>query len=65
MQMHLVHESRMMMSDLFLVCRNMMIESARFSHGQGMTQMKDLSKLDVNSFDAVIFPGGHGIVKNL
>ncbi|KAI7798377.1 ES1 protein [Triplophysa rosa] len=45
--------------------RNMMIESARFSHGQGMTQMKDLSKLDVNSFDAVIFPGGHGIVKNL
>lgn len=51
--------------DVFLVCRNMMIESARFSHGQGMTQMNDLSKLDVNTFDAVIFPGGHGIVKNL
>lgn len=43
----------------------MMMESARFSHGQGMMQMQDLSKLDVNSFDAVIFPGGHGIIKNL
>lgn len=45
--------------------RNMMVESARFSHGQGMMQMQDLSKLDVNTFDAVIFPGGHGITKNL
>uniref|UniRef100_A0A3P9NTI3 Glutamine amidotransferase class 1 domain containing 3, like n=1 Tax=Poecilia reticulata TaxID=8081 RepID=A0A3P9NTI3_POERE len=45
--------------------RNMMIESARFIHGQGKRQMQDLSTLDVNSFDAVIFPGGHGIVKNL
>uniref|UniRef100_A0A3Q3G693 Glutamine amidotransferase class 1 domain containing 3, like n=1 Tax=Labrus bergylta TaxID=56723 RepID=A0A3Q3G693_9LABR len=45
--------------------RNMMMEAARFSHGQGMMQMQDLSKLDVNSFDAVIFPGGHGIIKNL
>ncbi|XP_035494863.1 ES1 protein, mitochondrial [Scophthalmus maximus] len=45
--------------------RNMMVESARFSHGQGMMQMQDLSKLDVNSFDAVIFPGGQGIIKNL
>ncbi|KAG9354803.1 hypothetical protein JZ751_001516 [Albula glossodonta] len=45
--------------------RNMMVEAARFSHGQGMMQMQDLSKLDVNSFDAVIFPGGHGVTKNL
>lgn len=45
--------------------RNMMMESARFSHGQGLMQMHDLSKLDPNSFDAVIFPGGHGITKNL
>ncbi|KAG5281475.1 hypothetical protein AALO_G00072650 [Alosa alosa] len=45
--------------------RNMMMESARFSHGQGMMQIQDLSRLDVNTFDAVIFPGGHGIVKNL
>ena len=43
----------------------MMMEAARFSHGQGMMQMQDLAKLDVNSFDAVIFPGGHGVVKNL
>ncbi|KAJ8285858.1 hypothetical protein GJAV_G00031790 [Gymnothorax javanicus] len=45
--------------------RNMMVEAARFSHGQGRMHMQDLSKLDVNNFDAVIFPGGHGITKNL
>ncbi|KAG7489905.1 hypothetical protein JOB18_023144 [Solea senegalensis] len=45
--------------------RNVMLESSRFSHGQGQMQMHDLNKLDVNSFDGVIFPGGHGIVKNL
>ncbi|KAF6729285.1 ES1 protein, mitochondrial [Oryzias melastigma] len=45
--------------------RNMMIESARFSHGQGKMQMQDLSSLDANNFDAVIFPGGYGITKNL
>ncbi|KAM4746486.1 ES1 protein, mitochondrial [Anableps anableps] len=45
--------------------RNMMIESARFIHGEGKRQIQDLSTLDVNYFDAVIFPGGHGIVKNL
>lgn len=42
-----------------------MIESARFIHDQGKKQIQDLSTLDVNNFDAVIFPGGHGIVKNL
>ncbi|KAM9393085.1 ES1 protein, mitochondrial [Pholidichthys leucotaenia] len=45
--------------------RNTMVEAARFSHGQGVMQMQDLAKLDVNSFDAVIFPGGYGITKNL
>ncbi|PWA19788.1 hypothetical protein CCH79_00006903 [Gambusia affinis] len=45
--------------------RNVMIESARFIHDQGKKQIQDLSTLDVNNFDAVIFPGGHGIVKNL
>ncbi|CAK6950259.1 ES1 protein%2C mitochondrial [Scomber scombrus] len=45
--------------------RNMMMESARFCHNQGNMQMQDLSKLDVNSFDAVIFPGGNGVTKNL
>ncbi|XP_077416386.1 ES1 protein, mitochondrial [Vanacampus margaritifer] len=45
--------------------RNMMVESARFSHNEGMMQMQDLSKLDVDAFDAVIFPGGHGVIKNL
>ncbi|XP_061585911.1 ES1 protein, mitochondrial [Cololabis saira] len=45
--------------------RNMMTESARFSHSHLKMQMEDLSTLDVKSFDAVIFPGGHGITKNL
>lgn len=45
--------------------RNMMAEAGRFSHGQGATQMQDLSNLDVNNFDGIIFPGGHGIIKNL
>ncbi|XP_057687866.1 ES1 protein, mitochondrial [Corythoichthys intestinalis] len=45
--------------------RNVMVESARFGHNEGMTQMQDLAKLDVNAFDAVIFPGGHGVIKNL
>ncbi|KAI2662024.1 ES1 protein, mitochondrial [Labeo rohita] len=62
-QMHVMDHMRMQPSSSDN--RNMMMESARFSHGQGMMQMNDLSKLDVNSFDAVIFPGGHGIVKNL
>uniref|UniRef100_A0AAV2MT43 Uncharacterized protein n=1 Tax=Knipowitschia caucasica TaxID=637954 RepID=A0AAV2MT43_KNICA len=41
------------------------MESARFSRGQGMMQMNDLSNLDVKNFDAVIFLGGHGVTKNL
>ncbi|XP_061842186.1 ES1 protein, mitochondrial [Nerophis lumbriciformis] len=45
--------------------RNTMVESARFSHNQGVMLMHDLSKLDVNTFDAVIFPGGYGVIKNL
>uniref|UniRef100_A0A8C1N622 ES1 protein n=2 Tax=Cyprinus carpio TaxID=7962 RepID=A0A8C1N622_CYPCA len=62
-QMHVMDHMKMQPSSSDN--RNMMMESARFSHGQGMMQMNDLSKLDVSSFDAVIFPGGHGIVKNL
>ncbi|XP_016375907.1 ES1 protein, mitochondrial-like [Sinocyclocheilus rhinocerous] len=62
-QMHVMDHMKMQPSSSDN--RNMMIESARFSHGQGMMQMNDLSKLDVSSFDAVIFPGGHGVVKNL
>uniref|UniRef100_A0A673M0W1 Es1 protein n=1 Tax=Sinocyclocheilus rhinocerous TaxID=307959 RepID=A0A673M0W1_9TELE len=58
--MHVMDHMKMQPSSKFSLRRNMMIESARFSHGQGMMQMNDLSKLDVSSFDAVIFPGGHG-----
>uniref|UniRef100_A0A673LZG1 ES1 protein, mitochondrial-like n=1 Tax=Sinocyclocheilus rhinocerous TaxID=307959 RepID=A0A673LZG1_9TELE len=59
-QMHVMDHMKMQPSSSDN--RNVMMESARFSHGQGMMQMNDLSKLDVNSFDAVIFPGGHGVV---
>ncbi|XP_056320440.1 ES1 protein, mitochondrial [Danio aesculapii] len=62
-QMHVMDHMKMQPSSSDN--RNMMMESARFSHGQGTMQMNDLSKLDANSFDAVIFPGGHGIVKNM
>lgn len=48
-----------------LLRRNMMAEAARFSHGQGAGRTQDLSTLDVNSFDGIIFPGGLGIIKNL
>lgn len=65
MNVVIIHMARPSDSKPFPLGRNMMMESARFSHGQGMMQMNDLSKLDANSFDAVIFPGGHGIVKNL
>ncbi|XP_005995297.1 ES1 protein, mitochondrial [Latimeria chalumnae] len=41
--------------------RNVMIESSRLARGK----IQDLSRLDVNQFDAVIFPGGFGITKNL
>ncbi|XP_063050327.1 ES1 protein, mitochondrial [Engraulis encrasicolus] len=46
--------------------RNMQVESWRFLHNHlGQLQVQDLSRLDVNSYDALIFPGGHGVLKNL
>ncbi len=41
--------------------RNMMVESARISRGD----ITPLAKLDVDAFDAVVFPGGFGAAKNL
>ncbi len=41
--------------------RNVLIESARIARGK----IKDLSDFDVNNFDAIIFPGGFGVAKNL
>ncbi|XP_023697256.1 glutamine amidotransferase-like class 1 domain-containing protein 3, mitochondrial [Paramormyrops kingsleyae] len=41
--------------------RNVLVESARLARGD----IQDLSQLDVNEMDAVIFPGGFGVAKNL
>lgn len=41
--------------------RNVLIESARIARGN----IKDLKDFDANNFDAIIFPGGFGVAKNL
>lgn len=41
--------------------RNVLTESARIARGN----IKELSKFDANKFDALIFPGGFGVAKNL
>lgn len=41
--------------------RNVMVESARISRGD----IAPLSSLDVDAFDALVFPGGFGAAKNL
>ncbi len=41
--------------------RNVLVESARIARGN----IKPLDKLNSNDFDAVIFPGGFGVAKNL
>ncbi len=41
--------------------RNVLIESARIARGN----IKALSDLNVDDFDALIFPGGFGVAKNL
>lgn len=41
--------------------RGLLAESARISRGR----IQPLSRLDVDAFDAVVFPGGYGAAKNL
>ncbi|XP_068922937.1 glutamine amidotransferase-like class 1 domain-containing protein 3, mitochondrial isoform X2 [Petaurus breviceps papuanus] len=41
--------------------RNVLVESARIARGN----IQDLADLKVSEFDAVIFPGGFGVAKNL
>uniref|UniRef100_E1BQD1 Putative glutamine amidotransferase like class 1 domain containing 3A-like1 n=1 Tax=Gallus gallus TaxID=9031 RepID=E1BQD1_CHICK len=41
--------------------RNVLVESARLARGN----IQDLAELKVSEFDAVIFPGGFGVAKNL
>ena len=41
--------------------RNILIESARIARGD----IKDLNEFNANDFDALLFPGGFGVAKNL
>jgi enhancing lycopene biosynthesis protein 2 len=41
--------------------RNVLVESARIARGR----IKPLSSFDANTVDAIIFPGGFGVAKNL
>jgi enhancing lycopene biosynthesis protein 2 len=41
--------------------RNVLVESARIARGE----ILPLSKFNVNDYDALVFPGGYGVVKNL
>ena len=41
--------------------RNVLIESARIARGQ----IKDLKNFSAADFDAIVFPGGFGVAKNL
>ena len=41
--------------------RNVLIEAARIARGK----IKPLSEYDASKFDAIIFPGGFGVAKNL
>jgi len=41
--------------------RNVLVESARIARGR----IKPLNSFDASSFDALIFPGGFGVAKNL
>ncbi len=41
--------------------RNLLVEAARIARGR----IRPLSQLDVDAFDAVVFPGGYGAAKNL
>jgi len=41
--------------------RNVLVESARIARGK----ITDLAKFDASQFDALIFPGGFGVAKNL
>ena len=41
--------------------RNVLVEAARIARGN----IKDLKEFDANQFDAILFPGGFGVAKNL
>ena len=57
-QYHVInHITKKVMSEK----RNVMIEAARIARGN----IKDINKFSIKNFDAVVFPGGYGVAKNL
>jgi enhancing lycopene biosynthesis protein 2 len=57
-QMHVVNHLTGQPTD---ESRNVLVEAARIARGE----IKDLAEANVNDFDALIFPGGFGVAKNL
>ena len=57
-QMHVIDHFAQQPTD---ESRNVLVESARIARGE----IKDLAEADAKNFDAVIFPGGFGVAKNL
>ena len=57
-QMHVINH---LTGEQMAESRNVLIESARLARGA----IKDLSEADVETFDALILPGGFGAAKNL
>lgn len=57
-QFHVVNHSN---GDIMNETRNVLTESARIARGN----IKALKTFEVSEFDAIIFPGGFGVAKNL
>ncbi|MBN1196364.1 MAG: isoprenoid biosynthesis glyoxalase ElbB [Candidatus Aminicenantes bacterium] len=57
-QMHVVNHSTGQPAE---EKRNVLVEAARVARGE----IRDLAEADINEFDAVVFPGGFGVAKNL
>jgi enhancing lycopene biosynthesis protein 2 len=57
-QYHVINHTN---GDVMNETRNVLTESARIARGN----IKPLTELDMKSYDALVFPGGFGVAKNL
>lgn len=57
-QLHVINHSK---GEVMTESRHILTESARIARGK----IESLSALDVDQFDAIVFPGGFGAAKNL
>ncbi len=57
-QYHVVNH---LSGELMTETRNVLVESARIARGK----IRPLSNFDASAFDAILFPGGFGVAKNL